>query len=162
MSYRIGFGRGSQVYTRARYNNEIVLGADSKFYYYAEANYYSGDKLGFEVDGVFSSQITPFSAFELNNSFQYRDNREEWYWRHEMRYLMLGENDTSYLFSASIDGLSEPSYRKESMLVSARYKRRIFREWLYLEVEPFVIWLREEDFRASLGIAIRAEVHFST
>ncbi|MFC4700904.1 hypothetical protein ACFO4O_12095 [Glaciecola siphonariae] len=162
LSYRIGFGRGSQLYTRARYNNEISISDATKFYYYAEANYYSGDKFGFEVDGVVSTQISPNTAFELTNSFQYRDNREDWYWRHEARYLVLGKNDTSYLFTAMIDGLSRPVYRKESMLVSARYKRRILREWLYLEIEPFIVWLREEDFRTSFGIALRAEVHFST
>lgn len=162
MSYRIGLGRGSQIYTRARYNNELPISDDTKFFYYAEANYYSGDKFGFELDGVLSSQLSASSALELSNSFQFRDNREEWYWRHEIRYLILSKNDTSYLFSAMIDGLSEPSYRKESMLVSARYKRNVLRDWLYLEVEPFILWLRQEDFRTSYGIALRAEVHFST
>jgi hypothetical protein len=36
------------------------------------------------------------------------------------------------------------------------------REWLYIEVEPFILWLREEDFRASIGLALRTEIHFST
>ncbi|WP_395340160.1 hypothetical protein PN836_016225 [Ningiella sp. W23] len=162
MSYRVGFGRGSQVYTRARYRDEVVLSDISKFHYYAEANYYSGDKFGFELDGVFSSKIGAKQAFELENSFQYRDNREDWYWRHEARYLILGKNESSYLFTAMVDGLSQPNYRRESSLISMRYKRRILREWLFLELEPYVIWLREEDFRTSYGIAIRAEVHFST
>jgi hypothetical protein len=162
LSYRVGFGRGSQVYTRARFNDFVSLSEDTKFYYYAETNYYSGDKFGFEVDGVLSSQLTQSSAFEFSNSFQYRDNRKDWYWRHEMRYLILDKDDTSYLFTAMVDGLSEPNYRTESILVSARYKQRVLREWLYLEVEPFVIWLREEDFRTSYGIALRAEIHFST
>ncbi|WP_371193635.1 hypothetical protein [Glaciecola sp. SC05] len=162
MSYRVGFGRGSQIYTRARYNNDFSLSETTKFIYYAEANYYSGDKLGFEVDGVVSSQLSDNTALELSNSFQYRDNRENWFWRHELRYLVLAKNDTSYLFTAMIDGLSQPTYRRESMLVSARYKRKVLREWLYMEIEPFIIWLREEDFRTSYGIALRAEVHFST
>lgn len=162
LAYRLGIGRGSQIYTRVRFDDELELSKDTKFYYYAEANYYSGDKFGFEVDGVFSSQITNNSAFEFSNSFQYRDNRKDWYWRHEMRYLILDKDDKSYLFTASIDGFSEPNYRKESMLVSARYKQRVFREWLYLEIEPFILWLREENFRTSYGIALRAEIHFST
>jgi hypothetical protein len=124
LSYRVGFGRGSQVYTRARFNDFVSLSEDTKFYYYAETNYYSGDKFGFEVDGVLSSQLTQSSAFEFSNSFQYRDNRKDWYWRHEMRYLILDKDDTSYLFTAMVDGLSEPNYRTESILVSARYKQR--------------------------------------
>jgi hypothetical protein len=59
-----------------------------------------------------------------------------------------------------IDGLNKPSYRKEQMLVSLRYKRNVLRPWLFVELEPFILWLREEDFRTSYGIALRAEVHF--
>ena len=61
-----------------------------------------------------------------------------------------------------IDGLSQPNYRKEQMLLSMRYKKQVLREWLYLELEPYILYLRREDFRPSIGIALRAEVHFST
>lgn len=162
MSYRLGVGRGGQVYTRARYNADISLSDETKFFYYAEANYYSGDKFGAEIDGILSSQLSERSAFEITNSFQYRHNRRDWFWRHEMRYLLVYRNEKSYLLSARIDGLSEPNYRTESMLISARYKQKILRDWLYLELEPFVLWLRREDFRTSVGVALRLEVHFAT
>lgn len=161
-SYRIGFGRGSQLYTRARYSDKLVLTESANIHYFAEANYYSSDEIGFEANAEFSYVFDSRSAFEINNSFRYRDKSNDWLWRHQIQYLYVGENETSYLFSAIIDGLSEPSYRKEQMLISVRYKRKIFREWLYIEIEPFILWLREEDFRSSPGIAIRAEVHFST
>jgi hypothetical protein len=162
VSYRVGFGRGSQLYTRARYADRYDFEHNSTLRYYAEAHYYSGDKLGFEANIKYSYVFDSASAFELSNSYRYRDNRNDWLWRHTFEYIHLAKNDTSYLFTASIDGRSQPSYRKEQMLLSMRYKRKVLRSWLYLEIEPFVLWLREEDFRASFGLAIRTEIHFST
>ncbi len=162
MRYRIGFGRGSQLYTRARYSDVYHLSDGVDFFYFAETNYYSRDKLGFELNGELGVELTNNSAFEINNSFNFRDKTDDWFWRHEFQYIYLAKNETSYLFTAMIDGLSKPSYRTEQMLVSFRYKRQVLRDWLFLEVEPFLLWLREEDFRTSVGIAIRAEIHFST
>jgi hypothetical protein len=162
LSYRVGFGRGSQLYTRARFSDQHRFTGASSLRYFAETNYYSGDKLGFEANAEYGFVFDSSSTFELGNSFRFRNKSSDWIWRHEFRYLRLGDDDTSYLFTASVNGASKPSYRKQQMFVSLRYKRKILREWLFLEIEPFVLWLREEDFRASPGIAIRTEIHFST
>lgn len=162
VSYRIGFGRSSQLYTRARYSDQTEFSYDTTLKYYAEINYYSSDRMGLQFNAELGHVFSEDTAYAFTNSFRYRDQTDDWFWRHEMRLLFLGKDDKSYLLSATIDGLSEPSYRKQQMLLSFRYKRKILREWLYLEVEPFVLWLRAEDFRASFGIAIRAEIHFST
>jgi len=162
VSYRIGFGRGSQLYTRARYSDDITFSPQSTLRYYAEANYYSGDKLGFEVLADYSHVFDSSSAFEISNSFRFRHKSNDWIWRHEFKYLVVEKNDTSYLFTALVDGISRPSYRKEQVLVSMRYKRKVLRDWMFIEIEPFILWLREENFRASVGLAIRTEIHFST
>ena len=36
----------------------------------------------------------------------------------------------------------------------------MLRDWLYFEVEPFVLWLREEDFKTSYGVALRVEAYY--
>ncbi|MFW8591663.1 hypothetical protein ACOI22_12730 [Glaciecola sp. 2405UD65-10] len=162
VSYRVGFGRGSQIYTRARYSDMHRLSPDSTLRYFAEANYYSEDELGTELNAEFAHVFTPKLAYELSNSFRYRNKSNDWLWRHEMQLIYMGKNNSSYLFTAMIDGLSQPNYRKEQMLLSMRYKKQVLREWLYLELEPYILYLRREDFRPSIGIALRAEVHFST
>jgi len=160
MSYRIGFGRSSQLYARARFRQSHELTQKAAFNYFTEINYYSGDKFGAEINGIYSYAFNDDKAIEFGNSFRYRDNREDWFWRHELKYLYIYDAKQTFLFTAMIDGLSQPNYRKEQMLVSLRYKRNILRPWLFIEIEPYVIWLREENFRTSAGIAMRFEVHF--
>lgn len=161
IAYRIGLGRGSQVYTRARYSDYFDVNATNKVSYFGEVNYYSDDQLGVEARVSLSHTVAVNQAIEFQNTFRYRDKRENLFWRHEFKYLYLQDGKTSYLFTAMIDGLNKPSYRREQMLLSLRYKRNILRSWLFLELEPYIIWLRQEDFRTSYGFALRAEVHFS-
>lgn len=160
IAYRIGLGRGSQVYTRARYSDRIELNANNNISYFAEVNYYTDDQLGVETKVSLSHTIARNQAIEFDNTFRYRDKTEDVFWRHEIQYLYLQDSKTSYLFTLMVDGLNKPSYKEEQVLLSMRYKRNILRPWLFLEVEPFVLWLREENFRTSAGVAIRAEVHF--
>ena|GEM_PF-162415 len=160
IAYRIGLGRGSQVYTRARYSDRIDLSDQNSMNYYAEVNYYTDDQIGVETKISLNHTISNNEAIEFDNTFRYRDKSEDLFWRHEIQYLYLHDSKTSYLFTAMVDGLNKPSYREEQVLISMRYKRNILRPWLFLELEPFVLWLREENFRTSFGMAIRAEVHF--
>jgi hypothetical protein len=160
IAYRIGLGRGSQVYTRARYSDAFYINDLNKISYLGEINYYSDDQIGAEVRASLSQTVSKTEAIEFENTFRYRDKTEDMFWRHSFQYLILSNSKTSYLFTAMIDGLNKPSYRKEQVLLSLRYKRNVLRPWLYLEVEPFLLWLRSEDFRTSLGIALRLEVHF--
>jgi hypothetical protein len=160
IAYRIGLGRGSQVYTRARYSDKLDVNERNKISYSAEANYYTDDQLGVEARISFIHTLSKNKAIEFDNTFRYRDKTEDLFWRHEIQYLYLKDSKTSYLFSAMVDGLNKPSYQEEQVLVSMRYKRNVLRPWLFLEVEPYVIWLRQENFRTSVGVAIRAEVHF--
>ena len=160
IAYRIGLGRGSQVYTRARYSNGFKINERNNLKYFAEVNYYTDDQLGVESRISYSHTISSNQAIEFENTFRYRDKTEDMFWRHKLQYLYLKDSKSSYLFTAMVDGLNKPSYKEEQVLLSMRYKRNVLRSWLFVEIEPFVLWLREEDFRTSFGIALRAEVHF--
>jgi hypothetical protein len=160
VAYRIGLGRGSQIYTRARYSDNLELNERNKISYSAEANYYTDDQLGVETRISLIHTLSKNEAIEFDNTFRYRDKTEDLFWRHKIQYLYLKDGKTSYLFSAMVDGLNKPNYQEEQVLVSMRYKKNVLRPWLFLEVEPYVIWLRQENFRTSFGVAIRAEVHF--
>jgi hypothetical protein len=160
VAYRIGLGRGSQVYTRVRYSDKLELNDANKISYSAEANYYTNDQLGVEARISLIHTLSKNKAIEFDNTFRYRDKTENIFWRHEIQYLYLKDSKTSYLFSAMVDGLNKPTYQEEQVLVSMRYKKNVLRSWLFLELEPYVIWLRKENFRTSFGVAIRAEMHF--
>lgn len=162
VSYRVGFGRSFQLYSRARYSDRIQYSNDSALYYYSEINYYSRDKFGLEFNANYVYRLNQNNGFDFNNTLRYRDISHDWLWRHQIQFIHLGKHESSYTVSAMIDGLSQPRYQKHQMLLSFKVKRKAMRDWLFFEIEPFILWLRKENFRASWGVALRTEIRFST
>ena len=59
-----------------------------------------------------------------------------------------------------VEGLSQPNYRVEEIYSGLRWRSNTVRDWLYFDVEPFVLLLREENFSPSFGVALRVEAYY--
>jgi hypothetical protein len=55
---------------------------------------------------------------------------------------------------------SRPDSRLDSTTLRARYRQRIWRKWLFCEVNPQVAFRDEDDFDATPGIELRLEASF--
>ncbi|MGB5985237.1 MAG: hypothetical protein WBG37_08015 [Desulfobacterales bacterium] len=55
---------------------------------------------------------------------------------------------------------TEPSHQLKESNVKVRYRQRIWREWLTLEIAPQVAWYEEDDYDTTLGILVRLEGWF--
>jgi hypothetical protein len=70
------------------------------------------------------------------------------------------DEKNALVYGLYIEGNSQPNYRPEEYLLSTRWRKNALREWLFFEIEPFLIWRREEQFNTSIGIALRVEGYF--
>ena len=41
-----------------------------------------------------------------------------------------------------------------------RYRRQVWRPWLFVEVEPFVLWPRDQGYQGVNGVTVRLETLF--
>ena len=80
-------------------------------------------------------------------------------WDFQAPHLQMDEKN-ALVYGLYIEGNSQPSYRPEEYLLSMRWRKNALREWLFFEIEPFLIWRREEQFNTSVGIALRVEGYF--
>jgi len=55
---------------------------------------------------------------------------------------------------------TRPDHRLDTVVLSARYRQRIFRDWLFYEVVPQIAFSEERDYQATPGILLRLEVLF--
>lgn len=100
------------------------------------------------------------NLLRFDNNFYFRDKENDWIWQHGLhRYQQLDPN-TGLIYGIFVEGNSQPYYRSEEFLLSARWRRNAVREWLFFELEPFVLWRRDEDFKPSYGLAMRVEAYF--
>lgn len=160
-SHRLGIGRKLQVFAKSRYRNFHQLSPKTSFRWETAAYIYSKDGFGAEVTGQFGYDFSDSDLFRFNNHFYFRDRTNDWFWQHNWQNLKQLDADTALISGLYLEGNSQPNYRIEEYLISTRWRKNALREWLFFELEPFVMWRRNEGFSASYGIALRVEGYFS-
>lgn len=57
-----------------------------------------------------------------------------------------------------VRGYTHPSWVTDQYLARVSYRKRVHRDWLFLEIEPGLDFFREDDFKASPLINIKLEI----
>ncbi|MBL4631463.1 MAG: hypothetical protein JKY14_10005 [Paraglaciecola sp.] len=159
-SHRIGVGRRLQAFAKSRYRNSHTLTDKTTLRWETSAYLYTSDGLGADFSWQLGYNASEQSIFRWNNHFYYRDRSKDWLWQHSVQKLTQFDEKNALIAGFYIEGLSRPNYRLEEYLVSLRWRKNTLRKWLFYEIEPFVLWRRDEHFSASYGIALRLEGHF--
>lgn len=159
-SYRIGAGRRDQFYAKTRYRDAHAFSGQMAMLYDAELYYYTRDRLGAEVGVAFQYEINRKHLVRQNNRFYFRDDSNDWLWRHEVHHLFSIDQHNAFIPHFMVEGLSQPNYRVEEIYTGFRWRNNTLRDWLFFEVEPFILWLRNEDFKTSYGMALRVEAYY--
>ena len=160
LSHRIGIGRRLQAFAKSRYRNSHILTDKTTLRWETSAYLYSKDGLGADFSWQLGYNATDHSIFRWNNRFYFRDRTNDWLWQHSLQKLTQFDEKNALIAGVYIEGLSRPNYRLEEYLVSLRWRKNTLRKWLFFEVEPFILWRRDEHFSASYGIALRLEGYF--
>lgn len=159
-AHRVGVGRKLQVFAKSRYRQFHQLNKRMTLRWETAAYLYSKDGLGGEVTGQLGYNLTDTDLFRLNNHFYYRDRTNDWLWQHNWQYLAQLDGDNAIIAGLYLEGKSRPDYRLDEYLLSVRWRKNTLRKWLFFEVEPFILWHRDEKFSASYGMAVRVEGYF--
>lgn len=159
-SYRVGAGRRDQLYAMTRYKDAFAFSKQWAMLYDAELYYYTRDRLGAELGWAVQYEMSKKHLIRQNNRFYFRDNTNDWLWRHEVHHLFSVDQHNAVIPHLMVEGLSQPNYRVEEIYGGFRWRNNMLRDWLFFEVEPFVLWLREEDFKTSYGLALRVEAYY--
>jgi hypothetical protein len=159
-SHRIGLGRGLQTYVKSRYRNHFSLTPDALLRIEGSIYYYSDDGFGSHFSTKFDYSANADTLYRFDNNFYYRDRTKDWLWRHSWQSLHQFDRKTAIISGYYIEGLSQPNYQLNEHYVSMRWRQNALREWLFYEVEPFILWRRDEHFSPSYGLALRVEGFF--
>ena len=65
--------------------------------------------------------------------------------------------DNALAYQLSLFGFSQPNTHIDSYDISVKWRRRLHREWLYMEIQPLLSWPRDRNFRPTPSILFRLE-----
>nr|WP_226989300.1 hypothetical protein [Paraglaciecola arctica] len=160
LSHRLGLGRRLQAFVKSRYRNSHLLSEKTNLRWETSAYLYSNDGLGANFSWQLDYNASTHSIFRWNNNYYFRDRTNDWLWQHSWQKLTQFNEKNALIAGIYIEGLSRPNYHLDEYLISLRWRKNTLRKWLFYEIEPFVLWRRDEQFSASYGIALRLEGYF--
>jgi hypothetical protein len=98
-----------------------------------------------------------------SNSFEISEVTNGWTWGTELSLLHKFSPKSAATFAVGASGSTRPAWIAQNYRVLARYRRNVFRKWLFLEGEPDVHWPRKEDGsrKPVWGATLRVEILFT-
>jgi Tfp pilus assembly major pilin PilA len=112
----------------------------------------------FKRDGwapsVKSSVVYPLTDSVLSFSASWQEIEKEESSRQKIGLYHIGKiGDAGELVSGIQYSNNENS--EESLLLSIRHRTLLYKDWMFFELEPFVEFRQENDYRREFGLAIR-------
>jgi len=107
--------------------------------------------------------LAPPTLLRWSNSFTIEENGYGWAWGTDLSLLHKFSPKSAITFSGGASGSTRPAWIAQNYQVLARYRRNVWRKWIFLEGEPFLQWPRKEDGNRKpvWGATLRAEILFT-
>lgn len=158
--YRVGAGRRDQLYVQTRYTDSLMLNEELSVFYDAEMYYYTRNQFGSELGATLQYVHHEKAVSRFKHRFYYRDDRQQWSMLQELQYLHALDERSAGITRLHLRSIGIEKAMVDEVYTSFRWRTNYLRKWLFFDVEPFVIWLRSEDFAPSYGVALRVEAHY--
>ena len=154
---KIGFRSGPNVYLLGRHRRYHNLTKSVKLHLtpavFIDSEYGAGIRLLTEFDYLFDHP--GLIRFSVRGQF---DNRSEGIeWRSGLSYTYRLSNKGAIVGGVYMRGESDGE-EIENYSASIRLRKRFWRPYLFYEIEPFIDWPAEDNYRTNSGVAISLQV----
>jgi hypothetical protein len=149
------------VRTRFQHARPIALNTLGRFT--ATAYWDARDGLGESNQVDLERWLAPPTLLRWSNTLTITEESNGWTWGTELSLLHKLSPKSAITFSGGVSGSTRPAWIAQNYRVLARYRRNVYRKWLFLEGEPDIHWPRKEDGsrKPVWGATLRAEILFT-
>jgi len=151
------------VFTRVRLGYVQPLGTDTLVRFLATAYYNALEGAGESNQLDFETRLTPDTLLRWSNSATIFEDSNGWEWGTELVLLHKLSPLSGLTVGASARGVTKPDAVAQNYRVYAGYRRSIFRNWLFCELEPDLNWPLGEEWggrQPVWGATLRVELQF--
>ncbi len=122
--------------------------------------WYDARGTGATTDIRLDHPVTEYSAMRLEGSATWFDRESQFYYDQRLSYIQALSPRRSLVWQAGTRGESEPNNQLTQYYVQVRWRSRIHRDWLSLEVRPQLRRDRDDDFNTERRIFVGLEAAF--
>lgn len=114
----------------------------------------------FEIDRPLSDTASVRLASEIQYSEELNEDGRGLGLFQGVNLFLRQSDKAAWNLGAGAAGFTKPEARVESYRCYLRFRRQVWRPWLFVEVEPFVLWPRDQGYQGVNGITVRLETLF--
>ena len=157
--------RGGRPFVRSRFRVQNRFG-EYNWARLAQEFYWrdTDERRGLATELELGRALTPNSAVRLNtlveSNTRLRREGVDWQWSQSASWFVRLKKRSAIQARIRLRGRTEPNYRIDGWQTSMRWRHSFWRPWLYYELEPFMLGLREDDFEQRPGLVVRLEAQF--
>jgi len=152
-------------FVRTRYQHARPVGFNTLGRFTATAYWDAQDGPGESNQLDFERWLAPPTLLRWSNSFTIEEKNinSGWAWGTELSLLHKLSPKSAITFSGGASGSTRPAWIAQKYQILARYRRNVWRKWLFLEGEPEIQWPRKEDGsrKPVWGATLRVEILFT-
>lgn len=88
------------------------------------------------------------------------DHDQQYYYEQDFSLFQRIDDSNAMSYNIGIFGESKPNTHVTDYALSVKWRHRLHREWLFVEVQPVLEWPEGENFHATTSILLRLEAVF--
>ena len=150
-------------FVRTRFQHARLVAFHTLGRFTATAFWDARDGLGESNQVDLERWIALPTLLRWSNSLDISEKSNGWTWGTDLSLLQKISPNSAITFAAGASGSTRPAWIAQNYRVLARYRRNVWRKWLFLEGEPDIHWPRKEDGsrKPVWGATLRAEILFT-
>jgi hypothetical protein len=150
-------------FVRTRFQHVRAVGLRTLGRFTAIAYWNARDGLGETNQVDLERWLAPPTLLRWSNFITIEEKNDGWIWGTELSLLHKISPKSAITFAGGVLGATRPAWSAENYRVLVRYRRNVYRKWLFLEGEPDIHWPRKEgeDRKPVWGATLRVEIVFT-
>jgi hypothetical protein len=150
-------------FVRTRFQHARPIGFRTLGRFTATAYWNARDGLGESNQLDLERRLAPPTLLRWSNFITIEEKNDGWIWGTELSLLHKISPKSAITFAGGVLGSIKPAWSAENYRVLVRYRRNVYRKWLFLEGEPDIHWPRKEgeNRKPVWGGTLRVEILFA-
>ena len=147
-------------FLRASGKRLVPIGKDWEMVLHSTAEWFNSSGLHADADVVFERLLAQDYLFRTTTLLDWRDESDTLEFGQTFKIFNdLSERD-AIVYQLGVFGASFSHPSIDTYYISADYRRRLYEDWLYMNVIPELAFPREESFSGEASITLSFEVYF--
>ena len=130
-------------------------------FFSARPYWHFDDGFGMRFNGQLNRSLGKRTLLRISSSIDTWEEREEgWEWESGALLFRRLESRAVVAFSLQVEGRTDPEWKAGTWTAGPLYRRSVFRDWIFLTVQPFVRWRtsRLDDTTRAHGVLVELDV----